>query len=187
MIANGAFGGSFSGRINLSLREDKGWSYGAYSRYVRQAEADWLLVSTSVQAEHTGGAVDELHRQWQQFTSGAPLTEAEHQRVTLQLIRSRSGSLASRAALRNELARQLRLDLPDDALSSYDNRLRAVDLDTARRVAAAAFRARPAVWLVIGDRDLLRPQLEALPWVTRVVELANDASSAPASDRTGAH
>ena len=59
-LLNLILGGQFSSRINLNLREDKGYTYGAHSRFNYLKDAAQFEVSTSVSSENTGNAITEI-------------------------------------------------------------------------------------------------------------------------------
>src|SRR5690606_12026517 len=81
-MANGVIGGDFTARLNMNLREDKHWSYGASSSVGGALGQRRWQVSAPVQIDRTADAIAEIQREIVEFTSGErPPTEAELARV----------------------------------------------------------------------------------------------------------
>ncbi len=157
----GILGGEFSSRINMNLREDKGWSYGggAYFRYTR--DTGMLRAGAGVRADATAGAARELYREIARMAGGA---------VTAQeLAREKNGeslALPGRFATGEEILDTYRelifFGLPLDYYATYAAKVNAV---SAADVAAAARKHLvPADLkvLVVGDGKTVLPALEEL-------------------------
>ncbi len=159
---NNIFGGLSSGRINMNLREDKGWAYGAYS-FVLDARGrrPWLAYS-SVQTDKTTESIAEFKREFAEIASTNAPTAAE----LATAVRSDTLSLPGRwETLRNvtgALAETVRFGLPDDHWSSYAERVANVALDDVRRTGAELIDADAITWVVIGDREAILPGLKSL-------------------------
>jgi zinc protease len=69
-ILNNILGGQFTSRINLNLREKKGYTYGAHSRFNYLKESAYFLASTSVGVENTGNAVREIMNELEGIKAG---------------------------------------------------------------------------------------------------------------------
>nr|MBP6799462.1 insulinase family protein [Luteimonas sp.] len=81
-IANGVIGGDFTARLNMNLREDKHWSYGARSSTINALGQRSWRASAPVQIDKTAESVAEMQREISGFASGeAPVTQAEVDRV----------------------------------------------------------------------------------------------------------
>ena len=60
IVMNYSFGGSFNSRLNLNLREDKGYTYGINSRFFGNENDGYFYLSTSVESEVTDSALTEI-------------------------------------------------------------------------------------------------------------------------------
>ncbi|MDH5621582.1 MAG: insulinase family protein, partial [Gammaproteobacteria bacterium] len=95
-IMNRAIGGSFESRLNMNLREAKGWSYGYYSGIDRNASGDMTFkTSGQVQTDRTAASMREIRRELEEFVSSRPATADEIERIKLNRTRSLPGSFAT--------------------------------------------------------------------------------------------
>ena len=163
-IANAVLGGAFSSRLNMNLREDKGWSYGAYSMSLAALGPRPWLAFAAVQIDRTEDSLREMQREIGEYASGhAPATAAEVERIRSQRIRRLPGSYETASAVLGEISGIVRYGRPDD----YVSRLRAeIEAMTPEEVAAAAATLDPAAltWVVVGDLDTIEAPIRALGW-----------------------
>jgi zinc protease len=111
---NDILGGAFTSRVNMNLRESKGWSYGADTVVVdTQAQRPFLAIAP-VQADQTAASMQELEREIEEFAGARAATEAEvatsKRRSTLTL----PGRWETAQAVARDIAELVRFDLPDD-------------------------------------------------------------------------
>lgn len=161
-VANNGLGEDFLARINMDLREDKHWTYGANGRFRIARDAAPYVVSTSVQADKTGAALAELRTLMADFVTRAPLTQAEFTRAVNGGINEMPGNFASRSSIVAVLSRNARLDRPDDYYARLPDRLRAMTRQEAQAAFQAAVDPARAIWVVVGDAAQVLPQLEGL-------------------------
>jgi zinc protease len=150
---NEVLGGSFTARINMNLREDKHWSYGARTG-IRDAKGPrTFVVSAPVQTDKTKEAMLEVQRELADVIGARPASEEELQRIMAQQTLSLSGRWETNGAVLASLAEIVQYGLPDDHWRTYAGRVRA--LTTAEVNAAARRIVDPSrcVWIVVGDRS----------------------------------
>ena len=122
-------GGDFTARINMNLREDKAWAYGAYS-YSLDAEAQRpFIVYAPVQTDKTAASVAELRRELREYLDERPATEEELARVRDGNTLSLPGRWETIGAVAGSLASLVRFELPDDYWSTYAAETRALTVD----------------------------------------------------------
>ncbi len=159
---NTALGGAFTSRINMNLREDKGWSYGAGSG-IRGARGERVfVVSTGVQSDKTAESLVEIDRELTELIADRPVTEQELAAHKANLILGMAGDWETNGAVAGDLAQMIIYGLPDDY---YDRRAQGIAASTPADVAQAARTVigdGPTVWVVVGDRATLEPRLRAL-------------------------
>src|SRR5690606_2652565 len=85
---NDVFGGTFTARLNMNLREDKSWAYGAYSFSVAARGQRPLLVYAPVQTDRTADSIREIRRELDAYLGDAPATAAEIDKIQLNNVRS---------------------------------------------------------------------------------------------------
>lgn len=178
-LANKALGGGFTSRINLNLREDKHWSYGTYSNVLEALGPQLFIAGGGVQIDKTGPALAELRREWLDFTGPRPLTASELNKVREQRVRQLPGAYETNDDLLEALAKNLRLQRPENSLRDESQRLRQLDLVAVQRQ-AKVLAPNHVVWLVIGDRARILPQLRQLGW-GNIVELDNQGETTGAA------
>ncbi|HCH64330.1 MAG TPA: hypothetical protein DFR83_16110, partial [Deltaproteobacteria bacterium] len=170
-LANRAFGGQFMSRLNLNLREDKGWTYGARSSVSQSERASLWTAGASVVTPSTAGALAETFRELDGMTEGGTSTagEAFGPLGTEELDTVRNGllytwplSFENPGYLLQQRLMMWRYDLPEDELATYTERMRAVGLEEARSAWQAHLSRDALVVSVVGDAATVRTDLEAL-------------------------
>ena len=161
-IVNDVFGGTFSSRINMNLREDKHWSYGVRS-LVQPAVGQRTFMSISpVQTDKTGDALKELVREYkgvagERQITGAELKFAQDNR-TLRL----PGSFETAGQLGGAYTTIVQYGLPDDYYNTYTEKALALTPEQANTLAARSFLTDRLVWVVVGDMSKVEKDVRAL-------------------------
>ncbi|HUH39131.1 MAG TPA: insulinase family protein, partial [Spongiibacteraceae bacterium] len=168
-LANDVFGGVFTSRLNMNLREDKHWAYGARSQLVETGD-DWLwIASAQVQADKAGPALAEMRAELNGIAEGRPVNSDELAEVKAYRIRRQAGELETVDDWLAALAEQVRFKRPDDAIERYADEVRRTRLTAVQDVSSRWLKSRDMQWLVVGDLRVVKPQLEALGWLPVVV------------------
>lgn len=159
-VVNTVLGGSFTSRLNRTLREEKGYTYGVRSRFAMRRGPGPFTISTAVESEVTADAVAEALRQVETLLGEGPTDEEvesarDYTTGVFPLRLETTGQVAGR------IAELLVYGLPDDYWSHYREGIRGVPTDEA--LAAARRRIRPdeMAVVVVGDADEVRASLEA--------------------------
>ena len=159
---NDIIGGNFISRINMNLREDKGWSYGVGSAVIAAKGQRVFYMLSSVQQDKTADAVAEAMKEFTMFISDAPPTEEE----VVDVINNRSLSLTGRwqtsGAVLSSLNQMVTYDLPDDYFDRYPAEVQALTPDKVSVAAKEIIHPGSLVWVVVGDRSKIEGSLEAL-------------------------
>ena len=160
-LMNFALGGTFNSRINLNLREDKGYTYGARAFFSGDHENGSFRFSSEVNKEATAASITEVIGELDDYATNG-MTEEEY-----DYMRS---AIGQRDALRYEtpssklglLGNILRHDLPLNYRTMQKNVLQETDRDTLNALATELIRPDEMAIVVVGDADVIRPELEAL-------------------------
>lgn len=169
-VANGVFGGQFTSRINMNLREDKHWAYGARSALVHAQGQRPFLVYSRVQSDRTVDAMREIQRELQAIRSSAPITASELQSIVQQKTLSLPGRNESLGQLAGSITHILNNGLPDDYYAQLVEDYNAMSLAQAQSGAQRLIQPQALTWVLIGDLAPHRQALEKLGWgpVTRL-------------------
>jgi len=182
-MANDVLGGLFSARLNMNLREDKHWAYGAYT-FAPGAlgQRPWLAFAP-VQIDKTAEALGEMQREIGEYASGAkPATAEEVQKVVADDIRSQPGAYETASSVMSTIGGIVRYDRPDDWVMRRNAEVEAM---TPAQVNAAAktLDAKALTWVVVGDLSKIEAPVRALNLGTVQVI---DADGNPAATATPA-
>lgn len=161
-MANEVIGGSFVARLNMNLREDKHWSYGARTLLTNaKGQRPWLAIAP-VQIDKTADALAEMQRELQEYVSGkAPATQAEIDRIKANESRSLPGAYETSSAVMSTIGGIVRYDRPDDYVVQRNAEIQAM---TPAQVQQAAKAIDPSklVWVVVGDLKQIEAPIKAL-------------------------
>ncbi len=161
-IANSVLGGEFSSRLNMNLREDKHWAYGAYS-FTNDAvgQRPWLAFAP-VQIDRTADSLKEMDREFVRYFGGqAPATAQEVAKIQATEIRSLPGAYETAVSVMNTVSGIVKYGRPDDWVFKRKAEIEAL---TPEQVKAAAATIDPGrlVWVVVGDLKQIEQPVRAL-------------------------
>lgn len=159
---NFTFGGSFTSRINMNLREDKAWSYGVRSVIIDTMKQRPYFIYAPVQTDRTAASMLELDREFREIRSTRPVTAEEvntsKRRDTLRL----PGRWETARSVMNDIAEIVRFGLPKDYWQRYPDLVAAVNVAEVNDVARALLAPDRLTWVVVGDLDLIEADIRAL-------------------------
>ena len=178
--ANDALGGSFLSRVNMDLREKKGWSYGVSGRFQTAAEAAPYLLSAPVQADKTGPSLAAARDDVASFLGKEPMTQTEFTRAINGAVNALPGTYETSDAVLAAMQGNDLYKRPDDYQASLAARYRGYTLPQLNTAIQGALDPSKTIWVVVGDAKVVRPQLEGLGLPIEVVPAAAVAG-APAT------
>jgi zinc protease len=145
-------GGGFGTRLNLNLREDKGYSYGVFSTLSQFQRAGLWYASGGVQTNKTKESLVEFDRELKALAGTKPISAAEFEDAKVKRIRGYAQQFESLGRIAQQIADLWSLTLSMDELQREVDETQKVTLEAAR--AAASKYAKPAVAAVVlvGDR-----------------------------------
>ena len=150
LVMNAVLGGLFSSRINLNLREDKGWTYGARSVLLRRRRPGPFLLRTAVATEATAEAFHEVMSEIERLREEPP-TASEMGLAANALTRSLPLQFQTSTQLARRRAESIIYGLPDDYWERYPGRVRGVRPDAVRAAARDLLDPSGLVLLAVGD------------------------------------
>ncbi len=161
---NDMLGGGFTSRINLNLREDKGWSYGARAILLDAAGQRPYYVFAPVQTDRTAESMAEIDKELRGIRSGgnrAP-TADELAKVTDQNTLTLPGRWETNSAVMASLVEMVRFDLPEDYWDTFADAARGIGLSDVSAQADRVLQPDNLAWIVVGDRVRIEEKIRAL-------------------------
>ncbi|MES5813479.1 pitrilysin family protein [Pseudoxanthomonas sp. Soil82] len=161
-FANSVLGGEFTSRLNMNLREDKHWAYGAYSSAPGAiGQRPWISFAP-VQIDKTADALKELDREIREYATGkAPPTAEEVAKIQATEIRSLPGAYETSRAVMGTIGGIVRYDRPDDYVFKRKDEIEALTVEQVQQ-AAATLDPDKLVWVVVGDLKQVEAPVRAL-------------------------
>ncbi len=159
-VMNHSLGGTFSSRINLNLREDKGYTYGARTRFSGDPRTGTFAASAGVRTDVTRESVEEFMKELHSFREG--LTEEEVAFTRDGLMAAMGRQFESSGRLEAMLRTMVRDGLPADYPAQRREWLSTVERGELSRLAREAIDPDRMVILVVGDAAVVREGLEDL-------------------------
>ena len=159
---NTILGGSFTSRINMNLREEKGWSYGARSILVDARGQRPFIVYAPVQTDKTAESVQEIASELNGILGDEPVTTEEVNQAQRNQTLSLAGRWETNDAVGGSINQMVRFDLPEDYFDTYTEAVRCLTVDQVEAAADEVVHPDNLVWIVVGDREVIEPSLREL-------------------------
>ena len=153
---NTVLGGSFSSRINMNLREDKHWSYGARTQVIEAREQRPFVVNAPVQTDKTKESMQEILDELTGIRESRPVTSDELGKAKDLRTLTLPGRWETNRAVSRDLVSRVRYDLPDDYYDTYAASVRALDISSVSEMTQTLIRPDRMVWVVVGDRAVIQ-------------------------------
>ncbi len=172
-LMNFPLGGAFNSRINLNLREDKGYTYGARSGFRGGKSLGWFEVSSDVIATNTIDAINEIINELNTYQSqGMNAEEMAFMRNAYTL----SDALKYETPLNKvRFLRQLQaFDLDDDYPVQQIEIINNISLEELNKLAAKHLKMEDMQIIVVGDLATLETQLESLDYPVQPLKLMSN-------------
>ena len=165
LVMHTILGGNASARLFMNLREEKGYTYGAYTQFDARRHAGSFRATTEVRGEVTGASLKEifyeLGRIRDEDVSDKELTDAKTYLTGIFPIR-----LETQEGLVDQLVQMRMHGLGDDYLHTYREHIQRVTKEDVRRVARLYVTPDRAAVVVVGDKSQIHEQVA--PYADRV-------------------
>ncbi|MBR9989654.1 MAG: insulinase family protein [Gemmatimonadetes bacterium] len=161
LVANTVLGGAFTSRLNMRLREEKGYTYGAGSRFAFRAGGGPFMASTAVATAATADAVDVIVTEIERMTDEA-VPDAELERAKNYVVLGLPASFETTGNVAEHVVEVALYGLGRDYYGTYADHVRAVSAADVQ-AASARWLGRAGLTIAIaGDAGSIAPELEAL-------------------------
>jgi len=159
---NTVLGGAFMSRLNLNLREDKHWSYGAGS-FLPAARGQRMFVAFApVQTDKTKESMLEVRKELREITKDRVVTADELATAKSNITLALPGSWETSNAVNNAISDMVRFNLPADYHQTYAGKVKALTLTDMNKASAEVVRADNLTWVIVGDRAKIEQGIREL-------------------------
>ena len=149
---NNSLGGMFGARLNMNLREDKHWSYGART-VLRDARSQRPFYAIApVQTDKTKEALVEMNKEFRGIVGDHPVSADELAKIQANETLKLPGSRETLDALGQSIVDMVQFGLPDDYYDTYAGKVRALKTNDVNQAAKEVVRPDNLTWIVVGDR-----------------------------------
>ena len=162
-LFNQILGGGFTSRINSNLREDKGWTYGAYSGVSRSKYGDTTIVARGkFQADKTRESMQELMKELKDISGSRPVDDAEFEKIRDHLASRKVATMGSTADFLQQAIFAYQTGRPLDHEATEVARTLAVAVHDVNRIAGKLVDPDKLTWVVIGDLREIEDDVRSL-------------------------
>jgi zinc protease len=160
-VLGAILGGLFNSRLNMKLREEKGYTYGAHAGFDLRRSAGPFSARAAVNTEVTAAALSDLVTELERIRSER-VTDAELRAARDYLIGVFPIRFETPGPIVQSLSSLLIHDLPDDELATYRERIDAVTVDDVLTAARAHLHPERAAAVLVGDASVVGSSLEVV-------------------------
>jgi predicted Zn-dependent peptidase len=159
-VMNTILGGAFSSRLNLNLREKRGYTYGASSSFDMRIEPGPFSAQAGVQTDKTAESLTEFFNELNGILMPVPADELARAKnyVALRF----PGTFETTGDISRRLEDMIVYNLPEDYFSRYVQNIQAVTAADVHRVAKQYIQPERLAVVVVGDRKTIEPRIQAL-------------------------
>lgn len=174
LVMNQILGAGASSRLFMNLREEKGYTYGAYSRIYAKRLGGSFEATSEVRTSVTGDSLKEffyeLNRIRDEKVSEVELKDAQNYLTGVFPIRAETQS-----GLTGLIVSQFLYDLPEDYLETYRENINAVTLEDVERVAKTYVLPEKLAMVIVGDAEEIIPQAKTYSDQIEIFDANNNA------------
>ena len=159
---NNILGGDFGARLNMNLREDKHWAYGALTLLMSARGQRPFLAYAPVQTDKTKESMTEIDKELRGILADHPATDAELARVKASETLRLPGSRETMDRVMSSIEDLVEYDLPEDYYQTYAGKVRALTLADIGKSAQEVVQPSHLIWVVVGDRAKIEAGIREL-------------------------
>ena len=157
-----AFGGTFTSRLNMNLREDKHWAYGAFSFVTNALGQRPFMLYAPVQTDKTAESAAELLRESKEVIGPKPLTAEEIEKIKVDDVRSMPGHYQTVGSLLGAIIGIVVYDRPDDYVQTLKSHIEAQTDADVQAAANEIIKPDALTWVIVGDLKRIEKPVRAL-------------------------
>lgn len=172
-MANRALGGGFTSRLNMNLREDKHWSYGASARFDLGRFGSTYAFESEIQPDKVGAAIGEVRKEVRDITGSKAITAREFGEIVTSTLGNAASVYEDPTSVMSALSSATDAGRPDTYPAETAKRLRETTLADANMLLKKNLDVDKWVWVIAGNASLIKPQLTGLGLPIKVVKPAD--------------
>jgi zinc protease len=161
-MANRILGGDFTSRVNMNLREDKHWSYGAGSVSLDAKGPGMFITYGPVQTDKTKESMQEIQKELTQYIGDKPATDKEFQKVKNNAVLQLPGIWETNGSVMSTLQNNINYGRGLDYLRNYPTMLQNMQLADVQQSAKKLIHPNSIAWLIVGDRKKIEAGIREL-------------------------
>ncbi|MCO1334069.1 insulinase family protein [Microbulbifer sp. OS29] len=154
--------GKFTSRVNMNLREDKHWSYGARAVSMDTEGQRPYILFAPVQTDKTAPAIKELLKEYQDYLGNRPITKKELEDYQNDEILKQSARFQTKGQLLSSINWQIEKGLPEKYIAEYPQRVAALDKQQVEASAKEFLAPDQFTWVIVGDLSKIKGDVEDL-------------------------
>lgn len=180
-VMNSILGGGGTARLFMNLREDKGYTYGAYSRFTPRRGEGPFSASGEIQTVSTKEAVQEFLKELNGIRGAIPVTPTELDVNKQSLIRRFPSQFETVGQISGQLSNLVVYGLPDSTFNEFITKVNAVTAGDINRVANKYLDPSKMAIVIVGDRKVIEPGLKELGLPITILDTEGNAVAAAAA------
>jgi zinc protease len=171
---NNILGEDFISRLNMNLREDKHWTYGAGSAVMDAKGQRSFLAYGSVQIDKTKESIQEFQKELTAITSDRPVTADEFSRVQKNMILQLPGMWETNRSVSGSMVEKVMFGLADDYFKTYDAKIRNLTCDELQKLTKVVILPDQVKYFVVGDKSKIIDSLKETGY--EIIEVDTDGN-----------
>ena len=161
-MMNRILGGEFTSRMNMNLREDKHWAYGAYSVNIDTRGPGFFAAYAPVQTDKTKESITEIQKELNQFIGEKAATQKEFDKVQKNAVMQLPGQWETNNAVQYALQSAIKYDRGVNYLNTYPSMLQQLKLTDIQKAATNVVKPKNLTWVIVGDRAKIEKGINEL-------------------------
>ncbi len=166
-LLNTLFGGSFTSRLNMNLREEHGYTYGARSGFVMRPQLGYVSASSNVRADVTGASLKEFLSEFKRIRGG-DISEEETVKAREALRTDVIQSFAGLNGVLQEAIERTAAEMPFDSLARDMATMQSANTAELNKLAGPALPLDNGVVVLVGDKKTILEQIKDLGLATPI-------------------
>lgn len=159
---NDALGGMFTSRLNMNIREDKHWSYGAFTFLVDSRGQRTFVAYAPVQTDKTKETMIEINKELTDITSTRPVSNEEFLKSKKNTLLSLPGQWETLNSVAGSISNIVAYGLPIDYYQKYPSMVQDLTLEQVDNSSSKVVHPKGLVWVIVGDRSKIEESIKSL-------------------------
>lgn len=159
---NNIFGGEFTSRLNMNLREDKHWTYGSRSILPGERVQRPFMAYSPVQSDKTKEAMSEIIMEMNDTTGTRLATLQEFEKTKSNQILQLPGLWETNQAELFSVYDMVKYEFPENYWDQYPQKVRYIKLADIHNASKKVLKPNQVVWVIVGDRSKIESSIKEL-------------------------